>query len=69
MTMGYAIFIVAISAEDGGGYVSHVPDLPGCMSDGATRDEALKNTEAAILDWVDSAEKRGLKVPGPRALQ
>ena len=31
---GYAIIVEPLSAEDGGGFVATVPDLPGCMSDG-----------------------------------
>jgi len=38
----YSIVIAPLSAEDGGGYLATVPDLPGCMSDGASREEAAR---------------------------
>ena len=36
----------ALHAEDGGGYLAVVPDLPGCMSDGDTPAEAVQNVTA-----------------------
>jgi predicted RNase H-like HicB family nuclease len=42
----YPVLITPLSAEDGGGYLATVPDLPGCMSDGATREEAAHNVAA-----------------------
>ena len=43
----YEIRISALSGEDGGGFVAVVPELPGCMSDGETRQEALANVRDA----------------------
>jgi antitoxin HicB len=42
------IVIEALSDEDGGGFLATVPDLPGCASDGATREEAARNIADAI---------------------
>ena len=39
--------------ELGGGYVSYAPDLRGCVSDGETPDEALRNIYDAIAAWLD----------------
>ena len=36
----YPVVITPLAEEEGGGYLATVPDLPGCMSDGATREEA-----------------------------
>jgi predicted RNase H-like HicB family nuclease len=52
--------------EDGGGYLATVPELPGCMSDGATRAEALTNVEDAIATWLYCARKMGTPVPEPK---
>jgi predicted RNase H-like HicB family nuclease len=62
---GYAIVIESLSAEDGGGFVAIVPDLPGCMSDGETPQEALANVEDAINTWIEAAKDLGHKVPAP----
>ena len=39
-SLDYAVMIAPLSAEDGGGFLATVPDLPGCMSDGETPEEA-----------------------------
>ncbi len=67
MSMEYAIIIAPLSAEDGGGFLGFAPDLLGCMSDGETREEALLNTQAAIDEWLLTANRRGMQVPQPGA--
>ncbi len=61
----YAIIVEPLSAEDGGGFVATVPDLPGCMSDGETPQEALANVHDAIRTWIEAAQDLGHKVPEP----
>jgi predicted RNase H-like HicB family nuclease len=53
------------SSEDTA-YVVDVPDLPGCMSHGATRPDALRNAEEAIELWLDTAREFGDPIPEPR---
>jgi len=59
----YDIVVVLLSEEDGGGFLGIVPDLPGCMSDGKTRAEAIINTESAIKEWITTQKGRGLPIP------
>jgi antitoxin HicB len=40
-----------------------VPELPGCLSCGATRDEALKNVKEAIQAYIESLQKHDEPVP------
>lgn len=40
-----------MNAEEGGGYLISFPDLPGCMSDGETIDEAIANGQDAFSGW------------------
>jgi hypothetical protein len=47
MTLEYAVRIERLAESDGGGYLATVPDLPGCMSDGVTPEDALKNVQEA----------------------
>lgn len=61
----YSHVIQPISAEDGGGFMITFPDLPGCMSDGATQAEAGKNGRDAFLAWVSSVVHDGQEVPAP----
>ena len=42
-----------------------VPDLPGCMSDGETPEEALANVQDAIAAWLEAAKDLGHKIPKP----
>ncbi|MFT4579764.1 MAG: antitoxin HicB [Nitrospinales bacterium] len=63
--MGYPFQIRELSKDDGGGFLITFPDLPGCMSDGDTIDEAMKNGEVAVKDWVKARKKFGKNVPEP----
>ena len=41
------------------------PDLPGCMSDGETPEEAIKNGEDAMQCWIEAVKEAGRDVPQP----
>jgi predicted RNase H-like HicB family nuclease len=57
--------IIWWSAEDEA-YVVDVPELPGCMAHGSTRQEAIENAEAAIKFWIKTAKDDGQEIPQPR---
>ena len=61
----YAVTVEPLPEEVGGGFVATVPDLPGCMSDGATPTEALLNAQDAIQQWVDQADAMHRPIPNP----
>ncbi len=63
----YTISIRRLPEAEGGGMLVDVPDLPGCMADGNTLDEALKNVADAIDEWIAAAEEMGRAVPEPDA--
>jgi antitoxin HicB len=65
MTLEYGVRIERLAESDGGGYLAVVPDLPGCMSDGATPEEALKNVQEAITSWIESAKEWKQDIPQP----
>lgn len=44
-------------------FIVSVPDLPGCMADGKTREEAVANAETVIDEWIETAEMMGKKIP------
>ena len=54
---------IHIEADDDGGFVASCPSLPGCWSQGDTRDEAVRNITEAIGAYLESLEKAG--DPGP----
>jgi antitoxin HicB len=61
----YPVVISPLPLEDGGGFSASVPDLPGCLSDGDTPEEALANVRDAIAMWIEAAHELGRKVPAP----
>ena len=64
--LDYAVVIDPLPEEDGGGFLATVPDLPGCMSDGDTREEGARNVEDAIASWLEEARALGREIPEPR---
>ena len=61
----YPVVIEPLPSEDGGGFLARVPDLPGCMSDGASPEEAVCNVQDAIGTWIEAARDLGHAVPAP----
>ncbi len=47
-------------------FVVEVPELPGCMADGKTYQEALANVEIIIQEWLETAQELGRVIPEPR---
>ena len=62
----YEIVIRPLSHSEGGGFVAKVSELPGCMSDGETPQEALENVYDAIVCWMEAAREMGRQVPEPK---
>lgn len=67
MKLEYAVRIERLAEGDGGGYLATVPDLPGCMSDGDTPEEALHNVQEAIASWIEAAKEWKQEIPQPTA--
>lgn len=65
MTKAYEILIAPLPEDDGGGFIAVVPDLHGCMSDGATEEEALANIKDAIEAWTEAQKEMGRVLPEP----
>ena len=57
--------IIYYSQEDKA-YIAEVPELPGCMADGATKYEALRQAEIAAEEWIETAKLMGREIPQPR---
>ena len=47
-------------------FIVEVPELAGCMADGATPEEALKNAEMVINEWIETAKELGREIPQPK---
>lgn len=53
-------------SEDDQSWLVDVPELPGCMADGATPAEALENIEKVISEWIETAREIGKDIPEPK---
>jgi len=54
--------VIIYPDREDGGWVAEVPSLPGCISQGRTKVEALENVRDAIETWIDGARTVGLTV-------
>ena len=58
--------IVIYWSEEDNTFVADVPELPGCMADGETYQEALSNAEIVIQEWIETARELGREIPQPK---
>ena len=56
---------VLIEQDEDGVFVAEVPALPGCLSEGRTRDQALRNIREAIAAYLESLKAHDEPVPPP----
>jgi predicted RNase H-like HicB family nuclease len=56
---------VLIDTDENGAFIAECPSLPGCISEGKTRDEALQNIRDAIQGYLTSLAKHNEPVPLP----
>ena len=47
-------------------FLVEVPELPGCMADGATYEEALAHAQTVIAEWIETAQALGRPIPEPK---
>ncbi len=53
-------------SDDDSCFVVEVPELPGCMADGATYEEAIANVQTIINEWIETAKELGRPIPAPK---
>jgi antitoxin HicB len=56
-----------LSEDEGGGWLIAFPDLPGCISDGQTPEEAMVNGKDAVAAWIITTQAAGRELPRPGA--
>ena len=64
MSVKYEL-VIYWSNEDAS-FIVEVPELPGCIADGATYEEAVANAKRIIEEWIETARELGRYVPEPR---
>ncbi len=49
-----------------GCFIAEVPELPGCLADGGSYEEAVANAQEVVQEWIDTAKSLGRPIPEPR---
>jgi predicted RNase H-like HicB family nuclease len=62
----YRYELIIYWSEEDQSYVVEVPELPGCMADGKTYEEAIQNAQAVINEWIETAKSLGREIPQPK---
>ena len=62
--MRYELIIYWSRADEA--FVVEVPELPGCMADGSSYEEAVANAQVVIQEWMETARALGRTIPEPR---
>ncbi len=57
--------LVIYWSDEDQNFVVEVPELPGCMADGASYQEAVRNVEIIIDEWITTAHELGRHIPEP----
>ncbi|WP_123101702.1 type II toxin-antitoxin system HicB family antitoxin [Acidithiobacillus sulfuriphilus] len=58
--------LVIYWSDEDDAFLVEIPELPGCMADGATYQEAVTNAERVIGEWIERATELGRPIPEPR---
>ena len=62
----YRYEVIIYWSDEDNAFLAEVPELAGCMADGATYAEALSNVEQIIREWIETAEALGRPIPAPK---
>ena len=62
----YKYELVIFWSREDGRYIVEVPELSGCMADGKTYEEAIKNADVIISEWIETARGLGREIPEPK---
>lgn len=58
--------IIIYWSEEDKAFIAEVPELAGCMADGATYQESLANAEIINQEWLETAQNLNRKIPKPK---
>ena len=58
--------VIIYWSEEDQAFLAEVPELPGCMADGATQEEALNNARRVAEEWIETAQSLGRPIPEPK---
>jgi predicted RNase H-like HicB family nuclease len=58
--------VIIYWSDEDNAFIAEVPELPGCMADGDTYQDALASVQVVIEEWIETAQALGRTVPEPR---
>lgn len=58
--------VIIYWSEEDDSFVAEMPELAGCMSDGETAEDALKNIQIVATEWLETAKEIGRDIPKPK---
>ena len=58
--------VIVYWSNDDKAFIAEMPELPGCMSDGKTPQDAMKNINIVAQEWIDTAHAQGRPIPKPK---
>ena len=58
--------IIIFWSKEDQAYIAEIPELPGCMADGETYQQALSSAEQIIQEWIETARELGRSIPEPK---
>jgi predicted RNase H-like HicB family nuclease len=62
----YRYEMIIYWSEEDESFIVEVPELPGCMADGKTYEEAIRNAQKVIEEWIETAKEMGREIPKPK---
>jgi predicted RNase H-like HicB family nuclease len=62
----YKYEVIVYWSDEDEAFIVEVPELPGCMADGATYEEAIKNVQVIIAEWIETARQLNREIPEPK---
>jgi predicted RNase H-like HicB family nuclease len=62
----YKYEIIIYWSNEDNAFIAEVPELPGCMADGQTYEEVLKNVQTIIEEWIETAKSINREIPKPK---
>ena len=58
--------IIMYWSKDDNAVIAEVPELPGCIADGQTYNDALENVQVVIQEWIETAKSLNRIIPEPK---
>lgn len=62
----YKYEVILFWSDEDDAFIAEVPELPGCMADGESYQDALTNVEVVIHEWIETAQALDRPIPEPK---